>query len=136
MQSSLARQLQQLACSLTNLYGPTETTIWSTAAALEGNCTEPPGIGCAIWNTQLYVLDAGLQPVPPGTAGELYVAGTGVARGYLNRHALTAERFIANPYGPPGSRMYRTGDIVRWREDGSLDYIGRADHQVKFGVPN
>ena len=82
LQSSLARQLQQLACSLTNLYGPTETTIWSTAAALGGNCTEPPGIGCAIWNTQLYVLDAGLQPVPPGTAGELYVAGTGVARGY------------------------------------------------------
>ncbi len=132
LQASLARQLQQLGCTLTNLYGPTETTIWSTAAALGGNCTKSPGIGRAIWNTQLYVLDAGLQPVPPGAAGELYVAGTGVARGYLNRHALTAERFIANPYGPPGSRMYRTGDLVRWREDGSLDYIGRADHQVKI----
>lgn len=132
LQASLARQLQQLGCTLTNLYGPTETTIWSTAAALGGNCTKSPGIGRAIWNTQLYVLDAGLQPVPPGAAGELYVAGTGVARGYLNRHALTAERFIANPYGPPGSRMYRTGDLVRWRQDGSLDYIGRADHQVKI----
>ncbi|KAA6474872.1 amino acid adenylation domain-containing protein [Bacillus swezeyi] len=131
--SSLALHLQELDCEITNLYGPTETTIWSTAAALvnEGR-KEVPSIGRPIWNTQVYVLDAGLQPVPPGVAGELYVAGAGVASGYLGRPGLTAERFIANPYGPPGSRMYRTGDLVRWRSDGSLDYIGRADHQIKI----
>ncbi|UOY87053.1 amino acid adenylation domain-containing protein [Bacillus glycinifermentans] len=130
--NNLARRLQELDCRITNLYGPTETTIWSTCAALENGLKEAPSIGRPIWNTQVYVLDAGLQPVPPGVAGELYVAGTGVARGYFGRPDLTAERFIANPYGPPGSRMYRTGDLVRWRSDGSLDYIGRADHQIKI----
>ncbi|MCY7857777.1 amino acid adenylation domain-containing protein [Bacillus sonorensis] len=130
--SSLARRLQKLDCQLTNLYGPTETTIWSTSAALENDQQEAPSIGRPIWNTQVYVLDAGLQPVPTGVAGELYIAGAGVARGYLGRPGLTAERFIANPYGPPGTRMYRTGDLVRWRSDGSLEYIGRADHQIKI----
>ncbi|TCO59352.1 non-ribosomal peptide synthetase [Actinocrispum wychmicini] len=128
--SALARAMAGRAAEVANLYGPTETTIWSTTAAV------PPtvghiSIGRPIWNTRVYVLDAGLQPLPSGVAGELYIAGVGLARGYLNRAALTAERFVADPFGPPGSRMYRTGDIARWQADGTLGYIGRVDHQVK-----
>ncbi|MDA7025414.1 amino acid adenylation domain-containing protein [Bacillus sp. CLL-7-23] len=128
----LVFKLQNLGCQMTNLYGPTETTIWSTAATLENTEVESPSIGQPLWNTQVYVLDACLQPVPPGTIGELYIAGAGVAHGYLGRSELTAERFIANPFGPPGSRMYRTGDLVKWRSDGSLNYISRTDHQIKI----
>ena len=80
----------------------------------------------------MYVLDAGLQPVPPGVIGELYIAGEGLASGYLGKPELTAERFIANPYGESGKRMYRTGDLVKWRSDGALEYISRADHQIKI----
>ncbi|MCY9192530.1 non-ribosomal peptide synthetase DhbF [Bacillus spizizenii] len=130
--SGLLQALQKLHCSVTNLYGPTETTIWSATAFLEEGLKGVPPIGKPIWNTQVYVLDNGLQPVPPGVVGELYIAGTGLARGYFRRPDLTAERFVADPYGPPGARMYRTGDQARWRADGSLDYIGRADHQIKI----
>ncbi|XYJ24200.1 non-ribosomal peptide synthetase [Bacillus velezensis] len=130
--NALMHALLESGCTVTNLYGPTETTIWSAAQPLAKDHTGAPPIGKPIWNTRVYVLDAALQPVPPGIAGELYIAGEGLARGYYNRPDLTAERFIADPYGPAGARMYRTGDLVRWREDGSLDYISRADHQIKI----
>ncbi|MFE9820443.1 amino acid adenylation domain-containing protein, partial [Streptomyces sp. NPDC005773] len=115
---------------LLNVYGPTETTIWSTTATITPHT--PVTIGQPLSNTQTYVLDSRLQPVPPGTTGELYIAGAGLARGYLDRPDLTAERFTANPHGPAGSRLYRTGDLARWTHDGHLHYQGRADHQIKL----
>ncbi|MFJ2277592.1 amino acid adenylation domain-containing protein [Streptomyces sp. NPDC087866] len=119
---------------LHNHYGPTETHV-VTAATLPadpGDWPARPTIGRPVHNTRAYVLDSALRPVPPGVPGELYLAGAGLARGYLNRPALTAERFVADPYGPTGTRMYRTGDVVSWTGDGELDYLGRSDHQVKI----
>ncbi|MFJ9898453.1 amino acid adenylation domain-containing protein [Streptomyces sp. NPDC091280] len=117
---------------LVNMYGITETTVHVTALPLTG-VTRAGGIGDALPDLRAHVLDAGLRPVPPGTTGELYVAGAGLARGYLGRPGLTAGRFVADPFTTgPGARMYRTGDLVRRSADGELEYLGRADDQVKI----
>ncbi len=127
----LAQQMLAHVPTVWNLYGPTETTIWSSIQRI---ASEQPrvAIGRAIANTQLHILDSGLNPTPVGVAGELYIAGDGLARGYLRRAGLSAERFLPNPFGAPGARMYRTGDLARWLPDGAVDYLGRIGHQVKI----
>ncbi|MGB7383177.1 MAG: amino acid adenylation domain-containing protein, partial [Rhodococcus sp. (in: high G+C Gram-positive bacteria)] len=112
-----------------NAYGPTETTIVSTRAELFVG--EPITVGSPVPGVGALILDSRLQPVPTGVAGELYLSGEAVARGYYQREKLTAERFVADPYGPAGSRMYRTGDVVRWTKDFAIEYVGRSDFQVK-----
>ncbi|MFB7601176.1 amino acid adenylation domain-containing protein, partial [Streptomyces sp. NPDC056160] len=122
--------------ALINMYGITETTVHVSYQPLtreRATAAAASVIGVGIPDLRTYVLGPGLELVAPGVVGELYVAGAGVARGYLGRSGLTAERFVADPYAPePGARMYRTGDLVRWNQDGELEFIGRADHQVKI----
>ncbi len=120
---------------LINEYGPTETVVGCCVYRVPTDrpISSPIPIGRPIANTRLYVLNEDLEPVPTGVAGELYIGGAGVARGYLRRPALTAERFIPDPFAPePGRRLYRTGDLARWQSDGNLEYLGRVDRQVKI----
>ena len=117
--------------TLYNLYGPTETTIHVTHWTCRADGATQVPIGRPITETSARVLDADLNLVPPGVAGELYLGGVSLARGYLNRAALTSERFVADPFDPRGGRLYRTGDLVRWNAEGQLDYLGRIDQQVK-----
>src|SRR5262249_19505463 len=115
-----------------NLYGPSEDTTYSTFHLTRPDDEGASPIGRAVANSQAYVLDARLQPVPIGVPGELYLGGAGLARGYLRRPELTAERFIPDPFSDaPGARMYKTGDLTRWAPAGHLEYLGRLDHQVK-----
>jgi amino acid adenylation domain-containing protein/non-ribosomal peptide synthase protein (TIGR01720 family) len=131
LSTELASGLLKRGVVLWNLYGPTETTVWSGIHRVTG-AAGPIPIGHPIANTEIYLLDAHLQPVPIGVPGEIYIGGAGLARGYLNRPDLTAERFVPNPFNHgPGSQLYRTGDLGRWRPDGNTEFLGRIDHQVK-----
>ncbi|HLX70088.1 MAG TPA: amino acid adenylation domain-containing protein, partial [Verrucomicrobiae bacterium] len=127
----LANKLLTRGAEVWNLYGPTETTIWSTLTKLVPGL-KSVSIGRPIANTQVYILDSHLQPVPVGIPGELYIGGEGVARGYLNRPELSVERFIPNPFLSEGSRLYKTGDVACYRPDGRIECLGRNDFQIKL----
>ncbi len=128
----LARELLKREVGLWNLYGPTETTVWSTMYEVTDAAQTIP-VGYPIANTQLYVLDGDLQPVPVGVPGALYIGGMGLARGYWQQAALTAEKFIPHPFTQsPGARLYKTGDVGCYRIDGAIEFLGRRDHQVKL----
>ncbi|KPI10858.1 amino acid adenylation domain protein [Actinobacteria bacterium OK074] len=135
--TELADRCAQLlpGTGLHNLYGPTEAavdvTAWPCAEGTRSAAGSVP-IGRPVWNTRTLVLDSRLRPVPPGVPGDLYLGGVQLARGYLNRSGLTADRFVADPFGPPGARLYRTGDLARWSADGALEFLGRSDDQVKI----
>ena len=133
LSENLARNLLDVTQDgLYNMYGPTETTIWSAMHRVTLDHGSVP-LGKPIDNTQIYVLDKHLRPVAVGVTGEGYIGGAGLARGYLNRPELTAERFIPNPFSKqPGQRLYRTGDLLKWRSDGNLEFVGRTDQQVKL----
>jgi natural product biosynthesis luciferase-like monooxygenase protein len=129
--NALAKDLKSMLTGrLTNMYGPTETTIWSTTQDVINPDNIP--IGRPIANTDIYILDENYQPVPVGVPGDLFIGGQGVVRGYLNRSDLTAERFILNPFKNDGSRIYWTGDLAKFRDDGVVEFLGRIDHQVKI----
>src|ERR1700736_4936113 len=129
----LAVELVKRSGSVWNMYGPTETTIWSSLRRITGQEENGIPIGRPIANTQIYILDSHLNPVPANIVGEIYIGGDGVARGYLNRAELTAERFVANPLAPSQpARLYKTGDLGRFRPDGNIEYLGRVDDQVKI----
>ncbi|MFB8009812.1 amino acid adenylation domain-containing protein, partial [Nocardia sp. NPDC056000] len=127
----LGNWLAEQAGSVLNLYGPTEVTVWCTQSPVAVDRSGPVPIGRPFFNSRAYVLDADLGLTPPGVVGELYMGGAQLARGYLRRAALTASRFVANPFGT-GDRLYRTGDLVRWNASGELEYVGRGDDQVKL----
>ncbi len=129
--NTVGRVHERADIELHNLYGPTEASVDVTYHRTRSGGASVP-IGAPVWNTALYVLDSRLRPVPVGVDGELYLAGAQLARGYVGRPDLTADRFVASPYGPVGTRMYRTGDVVRWNPAGELEYIGRSDFQVKL----
>ncbi|MEV4603146.1 amino acid adenylation domain-containing protein [Amycolatopsis sp. NPDC049253] len=129
---ALGERLRTTGSPLWNVYGPTETTVWSAALEVSEVDTRIAPIGPAVVNTSLAVLDDAFEPVPPGVAGELCIGGAGLARGYLGRPGLTADRFVPDPHSPePGARMYRTGDLARRTADGGLEFLGRTDNQVK-----
>lgn len=131
MPPEVAAQLVPVVERVWNLYGPTETTIWSTGYCVTDG-QEPILIGRPLANTKCYILDGQVQPVPVGVTGELYIGGEGLARGYLNRPELTAEKFVTDPFRTGEARMYRTGDLTRYRADGNIECLGRIDHQVKI----
>src|SRR5262249_16842119 len=116
-----------------NLYGPTEATTYSTCGFLKDGSTMAPSIGRPVQGTRVYLLDQACEPVPVGVAGNLYLGGAGLARGYLNQPAATAERFLPDPFSRiAGARLYRTGDLACWTGEGELQFLGRSDHQVKI----
>ena len=133
LSADLACQLAMRCGPVWNMYGPTETTIWSSVYQVEGKDEKLVPIGKPIANTTFYILDANRRTVAEGAEGELYIGGEGLARGYFERDELTAEKFVADPFSSqPGARMYRTGDLARYRQDGNVEFLGRIDHQVKI----